>query len=762
MVDIMITKGGSAAQRWAGGLLAALAAMGGLYLAVFAVIGAEGDMSWVAALGEAAARGDRFGRDIIFTGGPFSPLYTRYFDTINWPLVLIAGALLAVCLAWSCARLASSWLTTLLLPAMIFFASPEAVLFAFPALAAISIMIRPGASAVLVVLAGIAAAAYCLAKFSLLPVAVVSFITIDAYLILQRRIPIGTFAFAASVPAWFVALGQNIRDLGDFLRFSLETSVGYVAAMDTPGSILELVAFLALASLSAAVIARGVERRLGFLAAVAFAAFVFVVFKFGFVRQDAHTLAAWSGLAFAAAISTAVVRPSKLTASLLVGISIAATALIYAEVPDELSNLRVRAKNISYGISNIYQIALHYPQWIERQRIAAQDAKASVRAMEPMPKLNGSVDILPSFQSAVIAADLDYRPHFTVQEYTSYTRDLIDKDKQSWSGARAPDHILFGLTPIDNRFPALSEGPLWPELLRTYAPAEKFGDLVVLDRREAPLQELLQEPAEKVIKLGERFDLDADPLFITIDVHSNWLARILGFVYRPPIVNLGLEFADSSKSTYRLIPAIAQAGFIISPLIITSDDFASLAMGMSRFNAAQTPVAARIEVGALGSLAYASDVNISMRAINMNIPRSNVPKGSQALRDEIAGLARILNGMPVHPPMIARIPEGLLAHAPSRFWIPLDNSKAATVVFGIRDGAWTHGGTDGACFRATTKEGKKLWERCLDPLHQPSDRGKQSATFALDRSQPGVFLETICPTDCRWAWSYWATVIPQQ
>jgi hypothetical protein len=759
----MITKGGSAAQRWACGILAALAAMGGLYLAVFDVIGAGGDKSWVAALGEAAARGDRFGRDIIFTGGPFSPLYTRYFDTINWPLVLIAGALLAVCLAWSCARLASSWLTTLLLPVMIFLASMDAVLFAFPALAAISIMIRPGASAVLVVLAGIAAAAICLAKFSIVPIAVVSFITIDAYLILQRRIPIGTFTFAASVSAWFVALGQNIRDLGDFLRFSLETSAGYVAAMDIPGSILELVAFLALASLSTAVIARGVERRLGFLAAVPFAAFVFVVFKFGFVRQDIHTITAWTGLALATAISTAVVRPSKLTASLLVGISIAATALTYAEVPDQLSNLRVHAKSISDGISNIYQIALHYPQWIERQRTAAQDAKASVRAMEPMPKLNGSVDTLPSFQSAVIAADLDYRPHFTVQDYTSYTRDLIDKDKQSWSGARAPDHILFGLAPIDNRFPALSEGPLWPELLRTYAPAEKFGDLVILDRREAPLQELLQEPAEKVIKLGERFALDADiPLFITIDVQSNWLARILGFVYRPPIVNLGLEFADGSKSTYRLIPAIAQAGFIISPLIITSDDFASLAMGMSRFIASQTPVAARIEVGVLGSLAYASDVKISIRAINMNIPRSNVPQGSQALRDEIAGLARILNGMPVHPPMIARIPEGLLAHAPSRFWIPLDNSKAATVVFGVRDGAWTDGRTDGACFRATTKGGKKLWERCLDPLHQPGDRGKQSATFALDRGQPGVFLETICPTDCRWAWSYWAAVIQQQ
>lgn len=67
-------------REWSSGLLVALAAFGCLRLGVFDPIRSGLDLSWVAALGEAAARGETFGRDLIFTGGPLSALYTRYFD----------------------------------------------------------------------------------------------------------------------------------------------------------------------------------------------------------------------------------------------------------------------------------------------------------------------------------------------------------------------------------------------------------------------------------------------------------------------------------------------------------------------------------------------------------------------------------------------------------------------------------------------------------------------------------------------------------
>src|ERR1700745_2662182 len=38
------------------------------------------DQSWMAVLGEASAHGWRFGRDIIFTSGPLSALYTHWFQ----------------------------------------------------------------------------------------------------------------------------------------------------------------------------------------------------------------------------------------------------------------------------------------------------------------------------------------------------------------------------------------------------------------------------------------------------------------------------------------------------------------------------------------------------------------------------------------------------------------------------------------------------------------------------------------------------------
>src|SRR5690349_1308460 len=98
------------------GILTAVAVVGALRLGVFDPIRSGLDASWVAVLGEAASRADIFGRDLVLTSGPLNSLYTRYFDSVQWPYVLLAGVLVAGSLAWSCARLASTWLVALLLP----------------------------------------------------------------------------------------------------------------------------------------------------------------------------------------------------------------------------------------------------------------------------------------------------------------------------------------------------------------------------------------------------------------------------------------------------------------------------------------------------------------------------------------------------------------------------------------------------------------------------------------------------------------------
>jgi hypothetical protein len=758
--------------------LAAFVVLGSLRICAFNPIASNPDASWQAVLGEAATHGEKFGRDLIFTGGPLSAFYTRYFDSVQWPWILVAGALLATTLAWSCARLASTWIVAALLPACLLIAYPDAVLLAVPALAALAILARPNATTALVVLAAIATAALALAKFSVVPVAAVAFIVIDAEFVHERRLPVGVITFCAAMAGWFAILQGGLTYFCDFLRFSLETSAGYGAAMSLEGSRLELSAFIALAISFAALLFYSASRPAmprsmltHGLAIIALADFCFIGFKAGFIRHDLHSLIAWSVLALAAAAYAGwECRTALRRLSVALAVTAAAAAAIVFHTQTGIWPLTIasdRLQEARNSLSSLVEIALHPSDWAAAQRGAMAHGRAALRESMPLPKLQGSVDTLASIQSAAIAAELDYRPRFTIQEYTSYTAALIAKNRESWFGPRAPTHIIFGLDDvIDARYPALAEGPLWPDLLRFYEPKQRLdgGNLVVLGRRQHPLPEILSAPVRQTTQLGERIAIGPAPTFLTLDIRLNWLGRLLALLFKPPIVHLQFEYLNRPgwQSEYRIIPAIVREGFVISPRIDIADDFAALARGDdAAFSASSRPVAARVVVDALGAWAYDHHIDATLQTIDTGVLAASRPTMSRP--DESphmsTALQRLLDAVPLQPPWVRRVPEGLAAYAPRRILIPAKGAQAITVTFGLRDGAWTLGRTEGACFRATTEAGVELWRRCLDPRRTVADRGPQQARFALPADQPRIALETLCGRSyCDWGWTYWGAL----
>ncbi|MHB8885620.1 MAG: hypothetical protein ACYC5H_11190 [Methylovirgula sp.] len=757
---------------WASGILVALATLGSLRLGIFSPISAGLDASWQSALGEAAAHGEKFGYDLIFTGGPLSALYTRYFDSVHWPWVLLAGGLLAISLAWSCARLASTWMVAALLPTLILICYPDSVLISLPAFVGLAVLARPKASTAFIVLAAITTGALALAKFSVVPVAVVAFIAIDIALVRERRLPIGFVAFLAAMIGWFAVLQGGVVHFGDFVRFSVETSTGYAAAMSVDGSGLELHAFIALAAGFAVVLLLGAFRPemsrsvlQSMLATAVLGVFCFIGFKAGFIRHDLHSLIGWGVLALASAAYAGWENRNVLRwLAIVLSVTSAATAseVLRSQTGEgAFATTRDRLQEVGNNLTSLTELALNPRGWVKAQQVAMTRGRAAVRAAMPLPKLKGSVDALPSIQSAVIAAGLDYRPRFTIQEYTTYTKALIAKNRESWFGRRSPDHILFSLDPIDGRYPNLSEGPLWPELLRFYEPTRRIDkNLVVLSRRQHPLSEILGAPITRTIHLGERFAIDPNASFLTLDIRTTWLGRFLSLMFKPPLVHLQLQYANGSawQSDYKIIPAIAREGFIISPRVETADDFIDLSIGdWTAFGPSSRPVSARIVVEAPGSWAYDARVSATFRSIDTAVLKRNRPEmpNLKERRQAQAPLRHLLDAVPLQPPWITRVPEGLLVHAPRRIVIPITEAKSITVTFGLRDGAWKVGKTEGACFQALTETGLMLWKRCLDPRHNVADRGPQEARFALPSGQPRIVLQTLCRQNCDWAWSYW-------
>jgi hypothetical protein len=145
---------------------------------------------------------------------------------------------------------------------------------------------------------------------------------------------------------------------------------------------------------------------------------------------------------------------------------------------------------------------------------------------------------------------------------------------------RAPDHILFDVWTIDDRFAAQDDSLSWPELLTRYDMTGMAGRYILMKRAVTPGQYQLTPIGETVAKFDEPIatpSMMGGPIWVTIDVRRSLYGNIIAVLYRPAPVLLTLF--TRSRRTYvgRLLPAEARAGFLLSPFVDNRQSFFALA-----------------------------------------------------------------------------------------------------------------------------------------------------------------------------------------
>ncbi len=85
---------------------------------------------------------------------------------------------------------------------------------------------------------------------------------------------------------------------------------------------------------------------------------------------------------------------------------------------------------------------------------------------------------------------------------------------------------------------------------------------------------------DREFRLGERVALGGiavgEPIWAKLELRPTRIGRLRSMLYKPPIVALSIETADGVRRSYRFLPDLAAAGFLISPEIDRVDDFARL------------------------------------------------------------------------------------------------------------------------------------------------------------------------------------------
>lgn len=546
------------------------------------------DPSWNAGLAMAAEQGLQFGREVVFSYGPLGFLHSPYvfYGDLGVLAFLFSAAIhLGFCLAlvWALQRVLPLPLAAVVAFVLIAVLPPLEQSLLLAVLAALALLEeeRPRRLLDAFVLAGASyAAVEALVKLSTGPIVVAIFLL--ALLGARAgRLRIAAFLgiFAVEVLALWLAAGQSLAAIPDFVANTREIISGYSGAMIREVDVAPWK--VTAASIAAGAIAIGLvaacaagrfrDRRARWAAAGLMAIAAFTVFKEGVVRTDAGHLS----LFFSAACILWIAIPWTPHRRLwLLGGAVAIVLMSLPVRPPEMPthlNAVANARNAFDQARTLFSSSRR----AEAMTAGRAGMKATYR-LDPQTRaaLRGrTVAIEPWEVGVVWAYDLRWQPLPVFQNYSAYTAGLDRLNAEAVEDPEGPERILrenpllvfpeFPTRGLDSRFPGWDPPQQARAVLCNFAPLrttprwqvlgrvpERCGEPQPAGSAEAGEGEAVEVPAPR----------EGEVVFARVDgAGVEGLERISTFLFHARVRRAVVNGSQS----YRLIPETAGDGLLL-------------------------------------------------------------------------------------------------------------------------------------------------------------------------------------------------------
>ncbi|HTL16948.1 MAG TPA: hypothetical protein VL793_06915, partial [Patescibacteria group bacterium] len=561
------------------------------------------DTSWCAVLQWAHERGLQFGKDIVFTYGPFGYLLAPYClaqpprTLILSNVVICFGIALGLCLV--ARRLGIVWRIALLFFFVLESANAEIKadlllqvgLLCWGLLCIIETGRRQKAC-----VAGFIALAGFTALTKVVYLFVVGFsvgaLTIYFMTTNNRKLAwtfIATFS-AAFITAW-LGSGQNLLQLGPFIQsafvlsreYDQAAALGGLPLLRVWGIVLGCVVLIALLFRVYGAFGES-SQRTRFRKVVLFswiAGLLLVVWKHSLVRLDRLHFFDLAVFGPVAALALEAL-PSGASPSRLVARSASICAALLSVYIVESSFL----PGVWPSLAQVFAQAVAHTRLILTPAAAwrALDADVEARRQEAqLPELRrilgkATVDVFGFHQAHALLNGLNYKPRPVFQSYVAYNHELARLNEQFYLSSSAPDYVLFELAGLEHRFPAMDDARAFQALLVNYDFAAAESGFLLLKRRSSvPAQ--MTSIAQGAFNLGQRLDLSrfsGDDLWLEIQMQPTWWGRILKFIYRPAPIRCSVwtksNGAPKAMGRRQAAPSVLASGFFCRPFFVKTED----------------------------------------------------------------------------------------------------------------------------------------------------------------------------------------------
>lgn len=529
----------------------------------------------------------QYGVDIVFTLGPLGFLFYGITpDTVEWVLLGWCFLGLAYWLAsWGVLSAVPALRTRPTVQAAVFAAFlmplagldvPDAfafVMMAWILLGAVS-GTMPSVSGQVILAMAVAVLALVKTSWAIgVPLVVMAVEVSNISSRSRRGLFVSVFA-TTSVMLWLIT-GQRLANVVPFALTGMEVAGGFAEAMslDRPNRwwVIGVYVAVGVCTVGCLMTQRSVKSAVG---ALALLWLWFIALKAGFVRHDHHELIACTFLFVSAGgVALVTLRRSKLwlimpavSLALLVGSTSHHASARRGFVPSYASATLGNVRGLLAALAG-------HPLWRDSwtRDIVASGSRGTVA---------GRYDSYPFGDSLLMlqpSAEAACRPIF--ESYSAYSSRLLKLNGEHLARENAPDFIRFSLKPLDRLLPAMLDGYSWPEIMSRYSAVGSDGNALSLYRREVPLSVELAPlrdgvlPASQAVELGE---IGGEPIWVTIRLPLTLYGRVKAFVWKLPPLTITIEMASGRASEWRLVRRSAEAGFIVSPFVRTTEDFARL------------------------------------------------------------------------------------------------------------------------------------------------------------------------------------------
>lgn len=550
--------------------------------------------------------GFAYGKDIIQNVGPigflsYPQIYTGLLDEIKFLINTILTGYL-VFLLWNRSKYLPNILRIVFLVCAGLFSAGDVMFYVLFLLIShqLTFSIKPQVTIPSLIILALLA----LTKGTCFFIALFIVATFLLNCIISRRSTYATASiagFSIAIMAIWLASGQSPSDFPEFVHATTSFSNGYNQAMTVfePAS-TTAIGLMVLLSCTLPIYWRAwksvrlIHLELPYVArqillSVTELFILFVVWKHGFVRADAH-VAIFFGYVMVSNIWI-LFRNESIYSNIACGnfnlpvkisIPIATLALLAALLGINLStdnpntilwSTYSKMSNNLWGLVHLQTLFIELGIETEKSRIAMQ--LPETQALVQMRQI-GYFGIYPA---PMLYNRFNYVAMPSTISFASWNDGIMRADATFLQdNNKAPPYLLFDLHSVDNRLVAQDDSLAKLEILHRYkiAGSEK-GNLIL--HRNTPKEALsFTRISSHKYETGKWLDIprSSKPTWIKIKIEEDLLAHAIGFAYKPPQYFIELVFNNREHRRYKFIPQMAATGFLINPLLLRNADFQAI------------------------------------------------------------------------------------------------------------------------------------------------------------------------------------------